>query len=163
MVTFGWHHNIQSGQYQCQYQSISILDWFMTTKESKENCPHRGQWIIPCNWDIISGKTSLLSVISQVYEHCKVNTVFRALITKQIVMLGVLFCCDTHGSLFSWEPNMIIDLRAFQSCRTLSRASWAKRGGSRSWSGISESKREEKREMYSYTTCLPRAVSTETG
>lgn len=46
---------------------------------------------------------------------------------------------DTHGSLFSWEPNMIIDLRAFQSCRTLSRASWAKRGGSRSWSGISES------------------------
>lgn len=46
---------------------------------------------------------------------------------------------DTYGSLFSWEPNMIIDFRAFQSCRTLSRASWAKRGGSRSWSGMSES------------------------
>ena len=68
-------------------------------------------------------------------------------------MLGVLRCCDTHGSLFSWEPNMIIDFRAFQSCRTLSRASWAKRGGSRSWSGISESEREERR-MFSYTTCL---------
>lgn len=47
--------------------------------------------------------------------------------------------CFTYGSLFSWEPNMIMDLRAFQSCRTLSRASWAKRGGSRSWSGMSES------------------------
>lgn len=52
--------------------------------------------------------------------------------------------CSTHGSLFSWEPNIIMDFSAFQSCNTRSRASCAKRGGSRSWSGISESERKKR-------------------
>lgn len=46
---------------------------------------------------------------------------------------------NTYGSLFSCDPNIIIDFKAFQSCRTRSSASWANRGGSKSWSGISES------------------------
>lgn len=70
-----------------------------------------------------------------------------------ILVMCIMFQngCDTHGSLFSWEPNMIIDLRAFQSCRTLSRASWAKRGGSRSWSGMSESQREKRKPLIQHT------------
>lgn len=50
---------------------------------------------------------------------------------------------NTYGSLFSCDPNIIIDFNAFQSCKTRSNASWANLGGSKSWSGISESKKVE--------------------
>lgn len=69
----------------------------------------------------------------------------------EIELVDFQFCRHTHGSLFSSEPNMIMDLRAFQSCRTLSNASWANRGGSRSWSGISESERQEIRLVLWYS------------
>lgn len=61
----------------------------------------------------------------------------------EIYLVDLQFFRHTHGSLFSSEPNMIMDLRAFQSWRTLSKARWANRGGSRSWSGISESETQE--------------------
>lgn len=58
---------------------------------------------------------------------------------------------NTHGSLFSCEPNMIIDFNAFQSCKTRSKASCANRGGSKSWSGISESKIQIKEDFNSFS------------
>lgn len=161
-----WHEDVTTLLHLVNANSLNLvtlivsLNLCMNTKIAPKAFAGNG-WPM-CGWSHITRILFLentlllrfLRIIFQFFKGQKLCTVFQDCNINQILMLGVLFYCNTHGSLFSWEPNMIIDFKAFQSCRTLSRASWAKRGGSRSWSGISESETEERRILIYYARCI---------
>lgn len=99
---------------QCVKQSSLMvpLCWFRYTCSSGRRCP-----ILLLALRLAEGKEK--TQCEYLHKHEKP-------ITSTEVFL------HTYGSLFSCEPNMIMDFKAFQSWRTRSKASWANLGGSRS-------------------------------